>query len=158
MTRAGVWSTTSLTAPIGVVDEVKHFTAELQTVVFADLEALEDAEIPVLKTCSVNQIAISLSGKRSRSRYCENRRPIGIGSSEPIVLVTIVIRELPIPTRELWIAIYVPDLNGSVVVGVILQVPEPPYTRNIITCSYGDWSSSLKLSDTRNLPSTENLS
>ena len=98
-----------------MVDEVKHFTAELQTVVFADLEALEDAEIPVLETCSINQIAISLSGKRSRSRYRENRRPIGIRSFEPKVLVTIGIRELPVPTGELWIAIYVPDLNGSVV-------------------------------------------
>jgi hypothetical protein len=72
-----------------VVDEVEHFTTELETVVFADLEPLEDTEIPILEASSVNQIAISLSGKRTRTGCREKRSPIRVRSSEPKVLVTI---------------------------------------------------------------------
>ena len=84
----GVRRAPILAAPARLVDEAEHLAAELQAVAFSNLKALQDAQIPALETRALDQTAIFLTGRRSRSRSCNNGKAIRVSGSEPEVAVT----------------------------------------------------------------------
>ena len=69
-----------------MVDKVEGFSPELEPSLLVDGEVLEQAEIPVLVSGLIDEVANTLSVERTRSRLGKNRRTVGIGGSEPLAL------------------------------------------------------------------------
>ena len=76
---------TATATPIGVIDEVEGFSAELKPCFLRNGKGLEQPEVPVLESRLVDQVAHALRVKRSGSRYGKDRgiEPLAVSTESP---------------------------------------------------------------------------
>jgi len=124
--------------PIGMVPDVKRFGAELKPDLLADRDYLEQAEVPVLESGLVNDVAHALRVERPGGRFGKDRRV------EPLAV-------LAKSADDLGRAAHHPVLTIRAAPEVRVQA-DPGVVRSPGNAARG---AGLELRDAADLPSTE---